>query len=317
MAVNPDSFICDLCPRRCHALRTPEGGEGYCKMPSVIYAARAALHYYEEPVISGDPDQREEREDQGLPHGSGTVFFSGCSLNCVFCQNYSISHMRKGAAITPERLAEIFCELQDQGANNINLVNPTHYVHGIREALRIYRSRPDHLPVVYNTSGYDRVETLRSLEGLIDIYLPDMKYVSSQLAQRYSDAGDYFEVAVAAIAEMYRQVGKPRFNQSEIMTSGVIVRHLVLPHDRGDTLDVIDYIASTYGDNVVLSIMSQYTPLGRAAEFPEINRPISTFEYLKVARYLEEHGTDMMYYQERSSVGTEFVPEFDLTGIVG
>ncbi|MBR2902491.1 MAG: radical SAM protein [Clostridia bacterium] len=317
MAVNPDSFICDLCPRRCHALRTPEGGEGYCKMPSVIYAARAALHYYEEPVISGDPDQREEREAQGLPHGSGTVFFSGCSLNCVFCQNYSISHMRKGAAITPERLAEIFCELQDQGANNINLVNPTHYVHGIREALRIYRSRPDHLPVVYNTSGYDRVETLRSLEGLIDIYLPDMKYVSSQLAQRYSDAGDYFEVAVAAIAEMYRQVGKPRFNQSEIMTSGVIVRHLVLPHDRGDTLDVIDYIASTYGDNVVLSIMSQYTPLGRAAEFPEINRPISTFEYLKVARYLEEHGTDMMYYQERSSVGTEFVPEFDLTGIVG
>lgn len=316
IGVNKENFICNLCPRRCNASRTSEGGQGYCKMPATIYVARAALHYYEEPIISGNPEDREKREAERKPHGSGTVFFSGCSLGCVFCQNYKISHERYGAPIKPEQLAKVFCNLQKQGALNINLVNPSHYVHGIREALKIYRSNPNHLPIVYNTSGYDRVETLRSLEGLVDIYLPDLKYINSNMAKLYSDAEDYFEVASKAIEEMFRQVGEPKINLDGIMTSGVVVRHLVLPKDRGDTLDCIDYLASTYGNKIVLSIMSQYIPLGRACDYPEINRPISKFEHLKVAKYLEEHGTDMMFYQEMASATEEYVPDFDLTGIV-
>ena len=312
---NKDSFICNLCPRRYNAIRTPEGGQGYCKMPSTMYVARAALHYYEEPIISGLPENREKRETEGKPHGSGTVFFTGCSLGCVFCQNYKISHEKYGAPISPEQLAQVFQNLQDQGALNINLVNPSHYVHGIREALKIYRANPNHLPIVYNTSGYDRVETLKSLDGLVDIYLPDLKYMNGQMAKVYSDAEDYFEVASKAIQEMFRQVGEPKINSDGIMTSGVVVRHLILPKDRGDTLDVIDYLASTYGDNIVISVMSQYTPLGRVCDYPEINRPISKFEYLKVAKYLEEHGTDRMFYQDMASATDEYVPDFDLTGI--
>ncbi len=302
-----DMFLCEMCPRRCRAVRTPTEGRGLCGMPSTLYVARAALHYYEEPIISGE---------QGKPRGSGTVFFSGCSLKCVFCQNYGISHDRFGTPITVERLAEIFAELQARGALNINLVNPTHYALQIAEALRIYRQSPDHLPVVYNTGGYDRVETLRALEGLIDIYLPDLKYVSDDLAQRYSGVTDYFEVASRAIDEMFRQVGEPVLNGDGILQRGVVVRHLALPHDMGDTLDAVDYITSKYGNGVYLSVMAQYVPMGRAEEFPEINRRLSVFEYTKIKRYLEARGTERTYFQEMCSAERDFVPDFDLTGVL-
>ena len=302
-----DSFYCEMCPRRCRALRTPTEGQGVCGMPSAVYAARAALHYYEEPVISGLSEEAEAKRRTGKRVGSGTVFFSGCSLKCVFCQNYSISHGRFGALVTMSRLAEIFRELQDAGALNINLVNPTHYALQIADALRDYRSAPDHLPVVYNTGGYDRVETLRAMEGLIDIYLPDLKYVNDDLAMRYSGASDYFEVASAAIEEMYRQVGPPVTDPDGILLRGVVVRHLALPHDMGDTLDAVDYISSKYGDSVYLSVMAQYVPMGRASEFPEINRKISDFEYLRIRRYLEERGTGRMFFQERCSATEEMI----------
>ena len=291
-------MICDLCPRRCHALRTPERGEGRCRMPETPVVARAALHMWEEPPLSGT-------------RGAGTVFFSGCSLGCVFCQNESISHENFGKPITVERLREIFHELIGQGAHNIDLVNPTHFAHVVRAALE----EPLPVPVVWNSGGYDRVETLRAMEGKVDIYLPDLKYTRSETAARYSDAPDYPEVAKAAILEMFRQTGPCVYDEDGLLKKGVIIRHLILPGRLSEAKEVMDWVAETFPKGAVLfSLMSQYTPWGRAGEFPEINRTLRASERRNAQAYMAALELDG-FAQDSESVGSGFIPAFDLTGV--
>ncbi len=291
-------MICDLCPRRCHALRTPERGEGRCQMPETPVVARAALHMWEEPPLSGT-------------RGAGTVFFSGCSLGCVFCQNESISHENFGKPITVERLREIFHELIEQGAHNIDLVNPTHFAHVVRAAL----AEPLPVPVVWNSGGYDRVETLRAMEGKVDIYLPDLKYTRSETAARYSDAPDYPEVAKAAILEMFRQTGPCVYDEDGLLKRGVIIRHLILPGRLSEAKEVMDWVAETFPKGAVLfSLMSQYTPWGRAGEFPEINRTLRASERRNAQAYMAALELDG-FAQDSESVGSGFIPAFDLTGV--
>ena len=291
-------MICDLCPRRCHALRTPEQGEGRCRMPETPVVARAALHMWEEPPLSGT-------------RGAGTVFFSGCPLGCVFCQNESISHENFGKPITVERLREIFHELIGQGAHNIDLVNPTHFANVVRAAL----AEPLPVPVVWNSGGYDRVETLRAMEGKVDIYLPDLKYTRSETAARYSDAPDYPEVAKAAILEMFRQTGPCVYDEDGLLKKGVIIRHLILPGRLSEAKEVMDWVAETFPKGAVLfSLMSQYTPWGRAGEFPEINRTLRASERRNAQAYMAALELDG-FAQDSESVGSGFIPAFDLTGV--
>ncbi|OUQ26100.1 radical SAM protein [Flavonifractor sp. An135] len=291
-------MICDLCPRRCHALRTPQRGEGRCQMPETPVVARAALHMWEEPPLSGT-------------RGAGTVFFSGCSLGCVFCQNESISHENFGKPITVERLREIFLELIGQGAHNIDLVNPTHFAHVVRAAL----AEPLPVPVVWNSGGYDRVETLLAMEGKVDIYLPDLKYTRSETAARYSDAPDYPEVAKAAILEMFRQTGPCVYDEEGLLKKGVIIRHLILPGRLSEAKEVMDWVAETFPKGAVLfSLMSQYTPWGRAGEFPEINRTLRASERRNAQAYMAALELDG-FAQDSESVGSGFIPAFDLTGV--
>ena len=249
---------CTVCPRMCGVDRT-SGQTGYCGMPAQLMAARAALHMWEEPCISGS-------------EGSGTVFFSGCNMGCVFCQNGSIADGSVARQITTERLAEIFLELQQKGANNINLVTPTHYVPQIKEALVSAKRQGLILPVLYNTSGYERVETIKGLEGLVDIYLPDMKYVSPALSSKYSHAGNYFRCAKEALKEMVRQIPKAEFDDRDMMKCGVIVRHLVLPGCVEDSKRVIRYLHQNFGEHIYISIMNQYTPVREFSDMPELNR---------------------------------------------
>lgn len=292
-------MICNLCPRQCGAVRTGTEGRGYCRMPEVPVLARAALHQWEEPPISGK-------------NGSGTIFFSGCSLGCVFCQNEEISHRDVGRAVSLERLAEICEELTAQGAHNLNFVNPTHYAHTI---LRLLQDHPASIPVVWNSGGYDRVETLRSLEGKVDIYLPDLKYLDSAPAGRYSAAPDYPERAKAAIQEMVRQTGPCVFGEDRLLKKGVIIRHLVLPGQLEGAKQVMDWVARTFAPGTVLfSLMSQYTPWGRAADFPEIDRKLRRGEIRAAAEYMENLGLEG-FAQERTSAQREYTPPFDLTGI--
>lgn len=291
-------MICDLCPRRCHALRTPERGEGRCRMPETPVVARAALHMWEEPPLSGT-------------RGAGTVFFSGCPLGCVFCQNESISHENFGKPITVERLREIFLELIGQGAHNIDLVNPTHFAHAVRGAL----AEPLPVPVVWNSGGYDRLETLRAMEGKVDIYLPDLKYIHSETAARYSDAPDYPEVAKAALLEMFRQTGPCVYDEDGLLKKGVIIRHLILPGRLSEAKEVMDWVAETFPKGAVLfSLMSQYTPWGRAEEFPEINRTLRASERRNAQAYMAALELDG-FAQDSESVGSGFIPAFDLTGV--
>ncbi|OUN06818.1 radical SAM protein [Flavonifractor sp. An92] len=291
-------MICDLCPRRCHALRTPQRGEGRCQMPETPVVARAALHMWEEPPLSGT-------------RGAGTVFFSGCSLGCVFCQNESISHENFGRPITVERLREIFHELIGQGAHNIDLVNPTHFAHVVRAAL----AEPLPVPVVWNSGGYDRVETLLAMEGKVDIYLPDLKYTRSETAARYSDAPDYPEVAKAAILEMFRQTGPCVYDEEGLLKKGVIIRHLILPGRLSEAKEVMDWVAETFPKGAVLfSLMSQYTPWGRAGEFSEINRTLRASERRNAQAYMAALELDG-FAQDSESVGSGFIPAFDLTGV--
>lgn len=291
-------MICDLCPRRCHALRTPQRGEGRCQMPETPVVARAALHMWEEPPLSGT-------------RGAGTVFFSGCSLGCVFCQNESISHENFGRPITVERLREIFHELIGQGAHNIDLVNPTHFAHVVRAALE----EPLPVPVVWNSGGYDRVETLLAMEGKVDIYLPDLKYTRSETAARYSDAPDYPEVAKAAILEMFCQTGPCVYDEDGLLKKGVIIRHLILPGRLGEAKEVMDWVAETFPKGAVLfSLMSQYTPWGRAGEFSEINRTLRASERRNAQAYMAALELDG-FAQDSESVGSGFIPAFDLTGV--
>ena len=268
-----------------------------------VRVARAALHRWEEPCISGTDDSR----------GSGTVFFSGCVLRCIFCQNHDISAGGFGKDITTERLSEIFLELQEKGAWNINLVSPTPFVPEIIRALDMVKGRLD-IPVVYNTGGYERVETLRALRGYVDIYLPDMKYFSDRLAEELSSAPGYFETAMRAVEEMLRQTGKPRYSPDGMLQKGVIIRHLVIPGQYHDSEEVIRRVGERFGNNVLFSLMSQYTPFGRAKEIKALNRRLTTFEYRKALDAVYAAGLEG-FMQERSSAKEEYTPDFDLTGI--
>lgn len=296
--MNYDFTSCTLCPRKCGADRV--NGVGFCGVGDKLRVAKAYLHMWEEPCLSGT-------------NGSGTVFFSGCNLRCRFCQNYKISAESFGAEITAERLAEIFLELRDKGAHNINLVTPTHFVPQIISALDIAKPRLS-IPVVYNCGGYESAETLKMLEGYIDIYLPDFKYGDNEIAQKYSAAPNYFQVCTAAIEEMLRQTGAPSFD-GDLLKKGVIIRHLTLPTHRSDSVRVLEEIKRRYGtENVLLSLMSQYTPFYKSIEFKELSRRISTFEYNFVADKASELGFNG-FMQERSSAKEEYTPDFDLFGV--
>lgn len=336
---------CMLCPRECSVNRK-KGEMGVCGQTAAIKAARAALHMWEEPCISGQ-------------NGSGTVFFSGCNLGCIFCQNHNIATGKAGIEISIERLAEIFLELQEKGANNINLVTAGHFVSQVVGALKLAKQQGLYLPVVYNTSSYEKVETLRLLEGYVDIYLPDLKYVDSAISSRYSHAADYFTCASAAIAEMVRQVGEPEFvferaagkegssaefladekkkiseqqnnmifdaaeyqerseaGESLLMRKGVIVRHLVMPDCVEDSKRVISYLLKTYGGQIFISIMNQYTPLPQCREYPELSRRVTEAEYDAVVDYAIELGIENGFIQEGDVAEESFIPEFDGEGIV-
>lgn len=292
---------CELCPRCCKINRL-EGKKGYCKESASLQLARAALHMWEEPCISGE-------------RGSGTVFFSGCAMGCVFCQNKEIASGTVGKEITVARLAEIFLELQEKGAHNINLVTPSHYVLQIKEAILIAKEKGLALPIVYNSSGYELVSSLQLLDGLVDIYLPDFKYHDPKLASRYSKAKDYFEVASLALAEMVRQVGDPQFDEDGRMKKGVIVRHLALPNAMADSKAIIRYLYETYGDRIYISIMNQYTPLPQVAKFEEINRTLTSEEYDELVDYAIEIGVEHGFIQEGETASESFIPAFDYEGV--
>ena len=293
---------CMLCPRMCGAERS-NGQRGICGAGNEILLARAALHMWEEPCISGT-------------RGSGTVFFSGCQLGCVFCQNYKISAECFGLPVTEERLAEIFLSLQERGAHNINLVSAAPYTEAVLRVLDRIRGRELTVPVVWNSGGYERIETLARLNGYVDIYLPDYKYHSAERAKKYSAAADYPDIALAAISEMVRQTGKYVLDDDGIMTRGCVIRHLVMPGGRHDSIACVDDIAQNFGtDEVLLSLMSQYTPFYRAEEFPEINRRVTTFEYESVCKKVREYGF-RGFFQEKSSAKEEYTPPFDLEGVL-
>ena len=289
-------MICKLCPRQCGALRTETRGEGFCGMPAQPSLARASLHRWEEPCVSGS-------------RGSGAVFFSGCVLGCVFCQNSPISRERRGKTVSVQRLREIFEELVRQGAHNINLVSPTPYIPAIREALE----EPLPVPVVWNTGGYERVESLRALEGRVQVWLPDLKYADNALAKRYSGAPDYFETAASAIREMYRQTGDCVLEDG-LIKRGVIIRHLLLPGALENAKAVMDWVAETFRPGqVMFSLMAQYTPQPGAEGL--LSRRVTGAEYRAALAYLENLGVTDGYRQERSSAKREFTPDFDFTGV--
>ena len=289
-------MICTLCPRRCGAERTAEAGGGFCRMPAGLRVARAMLHRWEEPPISGR-------------NGAGTVFFSGCTLGCVYCQNGDISAGGFGKDISTARLREIFEELIAQGAHNIELVTPTHFLPWILPALTPRLP----VPVVYNCGGYERVETLRALEGLVDVYLPDLKYADGALAAELSGAADYFPVACEAIREMFRQVG-PYVLEDGLLTRGVVIRHLVLPGYLDNTRQVLDWIAETFGPgDVLVSLMSQYTPTNNMTG--RLARRVTAAEYRAAAAYMRNCGITDGFVQERTSAEEAYTPAFDGQGV--
>ncbi len=296
---------CLLCPRKCGVNRCHQ--TGFCGFGAGITAARAALHHWEEPCISGC-------------NGSGTVFFSGCTLRCCFCQNYQISQQSYGKEITPSQLADIFLRLQEQGAHNINLVTATHFLPWILPALDLVRHRLQ-IPVVYNCGGYERVETVMALKDYVDIWLPDLKYYSSELSARYSRASDYFETASQAICQMTEQTGEPVFHlhpgtDLPIMDRGVIIRHMVLPNHKEDSIQLLHWIADNLKKGTYyISLMSQYTPFYQSQEYPELNRRITSYEYRKVVDTALELGLEQGFMQEKSSAKEEYTPSFDLEGL--
>lgn len=294
---------CILCPRSCHKNRG-KGYTGFCGETAQIRVSRAALHMWEEPCISG-------RE------GSGTVFFTGCTLRCVYCQNYRISGGKVGKVITEDRLAEIFLELQEQKANNINLVTPTHFVPQIIRALDKAKKMGLILPVVYNTSGYERVETLKRLDGYVDVYLPDFKYLDAEHARKYSGAADYPDTAKTALAEMVRQCGTPQFDEQGMMRRGVIVRHLLLPGCLVDAKRIVRYLYDTYGDKIYLSLMNQYTPLDTLdkEKYPELDRKVTKRSYERLVDYAIDLGVEQAYIQEGDTAKESFIPPFELEGV--
>lgn len=291
-------MLCNLCPRQCNAVRTDsENIGGVCGMPKLPRLARASLHFWEEPFISEK-------------NGSGTVFFSGCSLHCVYCQNEDISTRNKGKTVSVKDLADIFKMLEDMGAHNINLVTPTHFADSIISALNIYKPK---IPIVYNSSGYETVDTLKKLQGYIDIYLMDFKYIDNSKAGLYSLAADYPDVCMAALKEVYRQQSECIF-KDDIMQKGVVVRHLLLPQSTRDAIAIFDWVRLNL-PNAFFSIMSQYIPCGKAQEMPVINRRVTEREYNKVVDYIIETKFENCCFQERSSASKNFIPDFDFTGI--
>ena len=292
---------CTLCPRECHADRT--GGQtGFCGAGSELKAARAALHFWEEPCISGKK-------------GSGAVFFSGCSLGCVYCQNYGISRGTAGKEISVSRLAEIFFELEQEGAQNINLVTPTHFAPRIAESIARAKRQGFRLPFVWNSGGYEKVETLRMLDGLIDIYLPDFKYMSASLAGRYSGAPDYPRWAKAAVAEMFRQVGEAEFGGDGGMRRGMIVRHLTLPGCLEDSKAVLKYLFESFGNQIYYSIMNQFTPLEPLKDYPELYRKVPRQDYDALVDFAVELGIENGFVQEGGTAAESFIPAFDGKGV--
>ncbi|MBE6778478.1 MAG: radical SAM protein [Ruminococcaceae bacterium] len=295
MTVSP----CYQCPRQCGAVRTDDNNHGgFCRMPALPVVARAALHYGEEPCISGT-------------NGSGTIFFSGCSLHCLFCQNESISHKGFGKTISIERLADIFRELENDGAHNINLVNPTHFAAQIRKAIELYKPS---VPILYNSSGYERPETIHMLDGLVDVYLPDCKYIHSEIAERFSGASDYFEYAQMAIPMMAKQTGPVQLDEHGLIRKGTIVRHLVLPGHTRESIAVLDWL-SQYKDMLWISLMFQYTPMGNVTGLKELQRSLTRRECDKVWSHVVSLGINDGYIQSLDSTGKDMIPAFDLTGV--
>lgn len=290
--------ICNACPRKCNVERNiGEFSRGFCKMPYNAVLARASLHLWEEPVISGE-------------RGSGAIFFSGCNLRCVFCQNFEISHENFGKQVSKSEFIDIVKRLENQGAHTINLVNPTHFVPFIKEVFSEYKPS---VPVVYNTGGYDDVESIRSLDGLIDVYLPDLKYFDSDVSKKYSNAENYFEKASKAVVEMQEQVGKSVLKDG-IMQKGLIIRHLVLPKNTDQSIKILRWIKENLPIDTYISLMSQYVPYVKT-EYKELNRRIVTAEYQKVLDEFERLGFENGFMQERSSAQTDFIPKFDLSGV--
>lgn len=292
---------CNLCTRNCNVDRN-EGIVGYCNSTDELKVARASLHFWEEPCISGTD-------------GSGTVFFSNCNLKCVFCQNYEISSNGNGKTISISRLAEIFLELQEQKANNINLVTPTHFVPHIIEAIHLARNNGLTIPIVYNTNGIDSLETIKALRGCIDVYLPDFKYMDDKYAFKYSKIKNYSSNVIEIIKEMLDQVGPPKFNEDGIMTKGVIVRHLMLPGLLFDSKKVIDAIYTNFKDDVYISLMNQYTPMFKSNEYPEINKPLNQKTYNALIDYALEIGVKNGFIQEEGTCSESFVPFFNNHGV--
>ena len=289
---------CRLCARNCGVNRAVS--TGFCKATDEMYIARAALHYWEEPPISGT-------------NGSGTIFFSGCSLSCVFCQNRDISRGRMGKTVEINRLADIMMELQGKGAHNINLVTPTHFVPSIAESIKIARDKGLSIPIVYNTGSYDNLSTLKMLEGLVDLYLPDLKYFTSKTAAALSSAADYPTLARDAIDEMFRQVGEPSFDEQGMMTRGVIVRILLLPGHVAEAKLSLKYLMDTYGDKIYVSLMNQYTPMNGMK--PPLDRRVTREEYYQLTDYAERLGLVNGFTQEFGTAEESFIPPFDNTGV--
>ena len=293
-------MLCNLCPRNCNINR--DTASGYCRVSDKIKISRAALHFWEEPCISAE-------------NGSGTVFFSGCNMGCVYCQNQDISHGAFGKEITTERLAEIFLELQAQKAHNVNLVTPTHYAPQIVDAVKLARANGLTIPVVYNTSSYEKAESIERLKGTVDVYLPDFKYISSDIAQKYSFCADYPETAKKAVDTMIKQTGPCVFDEDGIIKKGVIVRVLVLPGYTEEAKKIVEYLYTTYGDDIYISIMSQYTPCTDLGKYPEINRKLTQQEYDDVVDFAVELGLENGFLQEGEAASESFIPPFDLQGV--
>lgn len=294
--MNKELECCTICPHNCKINRTKNPGR--CKSTDKIKIALYSIHNFEEPCISGEK-------------GSGTIFFSNCNMNCVFCQNYEISQLGRGKEITIEELANVMIKQQERNVQNINLVTPTSYALHIVEAIKIARKKGLEIPIVYNTNGYESVETLKLLEGYVDIYLPDLKYYYDDLAKKYSKVDNYFEIATKAIQEMYRQVGTPVLDENGVMKKGLMIRHLILPNEVQNSKKVLKWIKENIDSNVYVSIMAQYFPTYKAKEIPEIARKITKEEYEKVENYLYELDLENGYIQELGEYEEEYVPTWE------
>ena len=290
---------CEICPHNCKANRL-DGKMGRCKCNDKVKLALASVHHFEEPCISGK-------------NGSGTVFFSGCNLNCKFCQNYEISQLGKGVEISIDELADVFIKQQSKGVHNINLITPTMYVYQIMEAIKIARKNGLNIPIIYNSNGYENVQTIKDLEGYIDVYLPDLKYYDNEIGLKYSGIKNYFQYASKAILEMYNQVGSPKFDKNRIITKGLMIRHLVLPNNIENSKKVLKWIKENINEDVYINIMAQYFPTYKAKDIKELNRKLSKDEYEKIENYVYELDIKNGYMQELGEHEEEYVPDFNLS----